>query len=85
METAARTDRKGASATAAAEKDMMEGRRRRAWQGGDSVMNSQLGAGGAAGVNPDEFEPLLYAQLALTSPPIEPDDCRCVCELTLGG
>lgn len=72
METAARTDRRGASAMAAAVKAAAEGRRGRHWQGrgGDDAEED-------AGVNPDDFEPLLYAQLALTSPSVEPDDCRC--------
>lgn len=71
METAARTDRRSTSAMAAAVKAAAEGRRGRRWEGrgGDD--------GGQNGVNPDEFEPLLYAQLALTSPSVEPDDCRC--------
>lgn len=72
METAARTDRRSTSAMAAAVKAAAEGRRGRRWEGrgGDD-------GGQNDGVNPDEFEPLLYAQLALTSPSVEPDDCRC--------
>lgn len=76
METAARIDRRGASAMAAAVKAAAEGRRGRHWQGrGGDEGDDQEGNGG--GVNPDDFEPLLYAQLALTSPSVEPDDCRC--------
>ena len=76
METAARTDRRDASAMADAVKKAAENRRGRAWQGA-----SEPGGGDAvnvetAGVNPDDFEPLMYAQLALTSPPVNPDDCR---------
>lgn len=87
METAARIDRRGASATAAAVKDAAEGRRKPVWRGGGGGGGGRGGgsaeegvapAGEEEGVNPDEFEPLLYAQLALTSPTVESDDCRCV-------
>lgn len=85
METAARIDRRGAAAIAAAVKRAAEGRRGRRWQGSDfdeSKSSSGADSGDAVedeqGVNPDEFEPLLYAQLALTSPTIEPEDCRWV-------
>eukprot|EP00903_Cladosiphon_okamuranus_P018683 g17196.t2 len=75
METAARIDRRGASAMAAAVKAAAEGRRGRHWQAtGEDDGDGDGGNGG--GVNPDDFEPLLYAQLALTSPSVEPDDCR---------
>lgn len=76
METAARTDRRSTSAMAAAVKAAAEGRRGRHWEGRSG--GDEGGDGGQdGGVNPDEFEPLLYAQLALTSPSVEPDDCRC--------
>lgn len=85
METAARIDRRGAAATAAAVRRAAEGRRGRRWHGSDfdeSKLSSGADSGEAAeeqqGVNPDDFEPLLYAQLALTSPTIEPEDCRWV-------
>ncbi|CAM9127762.1 unnamed protein product [Ectocarpus fasciculatus] len=78
METAARIDRRGASAMAAAVKAAAEGRRGRHWQ--DSGRQGRAGEDEEddedGGVNPDEFEPLLYAQLALTSPSVEPSDCR---------
>lgn len=80
METAARTDRRGASAMAAAVKAAAEGRRGRHWEGSGSRGGGGDGDGGEEeenGVNPDNFEPLLYAQLALTSPAVEPSDCRC--------
>lgn len=82
METAARIDRRGASAMAAAVKAAAEGRRKRHWQGGISSGSSGVAGDddpheSGEGVNPDDFEPLLYAQLALTSPSVEPDDCRC--------
>lgn len=75
METAARIDRRGASATAAAVKAAAEGRRGRVWRAGSSRVEAAEGED--EGINPDDFEPLLYAQLALTSPAVEPDDCRC--------
>ena len=83
METAARIDRRGAATTAAAVKLAAEGRRGRRWRvsaeadepGSESGMLGHP-PGDEEGVNPDDFEPLLYAQLALTSPPIEPEDCR---------
>ncbi|CAN0039926.1 unnamed protein product [Ectocarpus sp. 4 AP-2014] len=77
METSARIDRRGASAMAAAVKAAAEGRRRKHWQdsgrqdrAGDDEMDDE-----EDGINTDEFEPLLYAQLALTSPSVEPSDC----------
>lgn len=88
METAARIDRRGASAMAAAVKAAAEGRRKRHWYSGGG------GSGGGGrrqqeeeeeGVNPDMFEPLLYAQLALTSPSVEPSDCRCDLDLCTRG
>ncbi|CAN0324336.1 unnamed protein product [Pylaiella littoralis] len=79
METAARTDRRGAAAMAAAVKAAAEGRRGKHWEGSGSLGRGGRGAGGDGeeekGVNPDDFEPLLYAQLALTSPAVEPNDC----------
>lgn len=94
METAARIDRRGASATAAAVTAAVEGRRKPAWRGGGGGGGGRGGGGsaeegvagwGEEGVNPDEFEPLLYAQLALTSPTVESDDCRCVWGVGEGG
>lgn len=70
---------------AAAVKAAAEGRRRRHWEGSSGIRGGGGSGGGAGegdgeeekGVNPDDFEPLLYAQLALTSPAVEPGDCRC--------
>lgn len=76
METAARTDRRDASAMAAAVRNAAEDRRGKAWSGGNIKFDVDGVGGEAAGINPDDFEPLMYAQLALTSPVVNPDDCR---------
>ena len=80
METAARTDRRDASTMAAAVRNAAEDRRGKAWSGGSSKFDGDGMGGETAGTNPDEFEPLMYAQLALTSPAVNPDDCRWVRE-----
>lgn len=67
LETAARTDRRSNAAMMAVSAPAGGS------EGGEGERRE-----GKRGVNPDEFEPLMYAQLALTSPPVDPDDCRCV-------
>lgn len=63
METAAKIDRRVAAASASALPSGAIGEERK--DGGEEPL-----------VDPEAFEPLMYAQLALTSPPIDPDDCR---------
>lgn len=69
METAAREDRHVAAAsTASLEPSAVEPESKDGGDGGEWSWQRQ--------VDPETFEPLMYAQLALTSPPIDPDDCR---------
>lgn len=67
METAAKIDRRVAAASAFALPSGAIDEERK--DGGETAPSEQL-------VDPEAFEPLMYAQLALTSPPIDPDDCR---------